>query len=119
MKKFSIRERVKSFRYALNGIGQFFREEHNARIHLAATILMIILAIFLKVSKGEVILLTLVTGLVWAAELLNTAIEKAMDLISVKKDPRIRFIKDVAAAAVLVMAIVALTTGCIVFIPKL
>ncbi len=63
-------------------------------------------------------ILVVVTGFVWAAEIFNTAIEKIMDYISIDREPEIKFIKDVAAAAVLVAAITAFITGCIIFIPK-
>jgi diacylglycerol kinase (ATP) len=118
MKKFSLRARGQSFKYAFDGLAQFFRGEHNALLHLLATLLVIILAIILQVSKWEVIVLVIVTGSVWAAELFNTAIEKIMDFISVKEHPGIKFIKDISAAAVLVTALVALIAGCIIFIPK-
>jgi diacylglycerol kinase (ATP) len=116
---FSIRERRNSFKYAINGILKFFSTEHNSWLHVLATIVTFILALVLQVSKLEIVALVIVIGLVWIAELFNTAIEKIMDFITIKQDPRIRYIKDVSAAAVLVSAIVAFITGCIVFIPKL
>ncbi len=119
MKKLSLRERGKSFKYAFDGMKNFFSNEHNSLLHLLATIVVIVLVIVLKVTKGEVLALVIVSGLVWTAELLNTAIEKIMDFISVKEHPDIKFIKDISAGAVLVAAITAFITGCIVFIPKL
>lgn len=118
-KPFSVRERSKSFRYAFEGIVCFFKREHNAILHLLATVTVIILIILFPVSRLEIIALTIVTGLVWAAEFFNTAIEKMADLVSKEDHPEIKFIKDVAAAAVLVMAVVALLTGCLIFIPKI
>ena len=61
----------------------------------------------------------LAIGFVWTTEIINTAIEKIMNLISEEQRPEIRIIKDMSAAAVLIAAIAALVTGCIVFIPKL
>ena len=95
------------------------RKEHNARIHLAATVFVLVLTFIFPVSQLEIIALVLSIGFVWAAEIFNTAIEKTMDFISTKKDTRIKVIKDLAAAAVLVAAIVALITGCLIFIPKI
>lgn len=117
--KFSWWKRLQSFRYAGEGLKQFFSNEHNAWIHFAATIAVIIVSITLQVSATEVILLVLTTGSVWAMELINTVIEKIMDLISVEKREEIKWIKDLSAAAVLVTAIAALIIGCIVFIPKI
>jgi len=115
---FSLYARCKSFVYAFAGIKVFLKNEHNALLHLAGTIIVLFLALFFKVSSVEAALLLFVAGLVWITELLNTAIEKIMDFISTQQHPKIKFIKDIAAAAVLVAAIVAFITGCIVFIPK-
>jgi diacylglycerol kinase (ATP) len=116
---FSLRARGKSFKYAYNGVKRFFKSEHNALLHLLGTLFVMVMAVITHVSKSETIFLTLATGFVWVAELFNTAIEKIMDFITVEQNPRIRYIKDVSAAAVLVSAIMAFITGCIVFIPKL
>src|SRR5687767_14840910 len=116
---FSIRYRLKSFTYAWDGICAFFRAEHNALLHLIATLVIITLVCVVPLSKIEIILLVIVTGGVWVAELFNTALERMMDFISTERHPVIKQIKDLSAAAVLVMALVAFITGCIVFIPKL
>jgi len=116
---FSLKARSKSFRYAFEGILTFFKEEHNARIHFVGTCIVIFLAINLSVSAIEAIALTLAVGLVWIAEIINTAIEKMADFISTEKNNRIKVIKDLAAAAVLVAAAIAVIVGCFVFIPKL
>lgn len=118
-KSFSLKRRIISIRIAINGIVLFFRQEHNSWIHLLATISAIILTIVLHCSKSEFLMITLVIGFVWAAEIFNTAIEKFADFTSKEYNPKIRFIKDVSAAAVLVAAVTALVTGCIIFIPKI
>jgi diacylglycerol kinase (ATP) len=116
---FSIKERLKSIRYAYEGLNAFFASQHNAIIHLVLTIVSFMAAIFFNVSKTEMMAIIIVSAFVWSAELFNTAIEKLADLVSKDFDPRIKFIKDVSAAAVLLSAIAALLTGAIVFIPKL
>ena len=108
-----------SFRFAINGVKKFFREEHNARIHFAATVAVFIIASLLPLSSNEVITLVIVTGFVWAAEIFNTAIEKLMDHISPEYHPSVKIIKDMAAAAVLIAAATALICAAIIFIPKL
>ena len=118
-KKFSWRSRAMSLRYAVEGVIKFFSTEHNARIHLVATVLVIIISIVFPVSNTEAIALAIVTGLVWSAELFNTAIERMADRISLDRDHAIKYIKDISAAAVLVMAIIAVITAGIIFIPKL
>lgn len=109
----------RSLRFAAAGFRAFCRSEANARIHLAGTLLAAVLAILLKVNRAEAIALILVTGFVWSAELFNTAIEKTMDHLSPAQHPAVQFVKDVAAAAVLVAALTALLTGAFVFTPKI
>ncbi len=116
--KFSVRSRIKSFYYAGEGIIQFFRQEHNARIHLVAAIVVGILAWWLKVSHTEAIALVIVIGLVWVTEILNTCMEKAMDFITREEHPEIKVIKDLAAGAVLIATITAVIVGSFIFIPK-
>jgi diacylglycerol kinase (ATP) len=118
-KTFSLNERSKSFKYAFEGIKTFFKTEQNARIHLLATIAVIVLSIIFPVSKMEAIALILTVGFVWVAEIFNTAIEKMMDFISEEKNLQIKNIKDLSAAAVLTAALIAVVTGCFIFIPKL
>jgi|SRR5436190_8450237 len=116
---FSIYARGKSFKYAFGGILNFFKAEHNAVLHLAGTVIAIFLAIALHISTTGKIALVFAVGFVWVAELFNTAIEKIMDFISTEQHPKIKQVKDLSAAAVLIAAIVAFIIGCIVFIPKL
>jgi diacylglycerol kinase (ATP) len=117
--KFSIRSRIKSFYFAGRGIRRFLQTEHNAWIHLAATIIVIAAAWFFKVSRPEAIALAGAIGLVWVAEMFNTCLERTMDLISKEEHPGIGFIKDIAAGAVLVAAIIAVIIGLLIFIPKI
>lgn len=116
--KFSIRSRIKSFSHAIAGIRQFIWEEHNARIHLAATVAVIVVAVYLQVSRTEAAILAAVTGLVWVAEILNTCVEKLANLITRERHPQIKIIKDLAAGAVLIAAAIAVIAGLLIFIPK-
>ena len=117
-KQFSLRARANSFRFAWDGIYKFFTQEHNAWIHLAATIMAFISAWAFRVSRNELILLVIVVGFVWVAEIFNTAIEKLMDFIQPGYHPEIKLIKDLAAAGVLLAAFIAAVTGAFIFIPK-
>jgi diacylglycerol kinase len=116
---FSLKARLRSVRYAYEGLSAFFATQHNAIIHLVLTIIAFMAAIFFDVGKTDMIAIIIVTALVWLAELFNTAVEKLADLVSKDFDPRTKFIKDVSAAAVLLSAIAALIIGAIIFIPKL
>jgi diacylglycerol kinase (ATP) len=117
-KKFSFAERVRSFRYAIGGNRKDMGSWHNAILHLAATLAVLILSLLLKVSLAEAAALTLAIGFVWVAEMFNTCVEKIMDFISLERDPRIQFIKDVSAGAVLVGSVTAFIIGLFIFIPK-
>ena len=117
--KFSIRNRANSFSYAVDGIRRFLKTEHNAWIHLAATIGVIGLVAMYKVTAFEAVLLVFSIGFVWVAEIFNTCIEKTMDFISTERHPKIQLIKDMSAGAVLVTAITAAIIGLIIFIPKI
>lgn len=116
---FSWKARLKSFVYAWEGIVNFFRWEYNAQIHLAITFLVLVLSVTLRINKWEAIAVIFSVALVLVVEMINTAIEKTMNFISVEKHPQIKLIKDIAAGAVLIASIAAAIVGCIVFIPKL
>jgi diacylglycerol kinase len=116
---FSWKSRLKSFAYAWEGVVSFFRGEHNAWIHLVITSLVLVLSVTLEINKWEAIAVVFSVAFVWTAEMFNTAIEKAMDFISVERHPQIKLVKDIAAGAVLIAAIAAVLVGCFIFIPKL
>jgi diacylglycerol kinase (ATP) len=115
--KFSIKARLKSIKDALTGIGHLIRGEHNAWIHLVATILVISLGAYFSVSPMEWIALVLAISIVWLAEGLNTAIEVLADAVSTEQNALIAQAKDVAAGAVLLAAFGAAVIGALVFYP--
>lgn len=117
--EFSLRSRLRSFRFAWDGIASFFQREHNAWLHFMATIAVFTTALLVGVTKTELLALVFAIGLVWMAEMFNTCIERVMDFVSEQKHPEIKFIKDLAAGAVLTASITALIIGAVVFIPKL
>ncbi|MDT8413268.1 MAG: diacylglycerol kinase family protein [Vicingaceae bacterium] len=111
--------RIKSFIHAFNGIKMAFKEEANFRIHVVATIMVIAAGLYFKLSTTEWFAIIIVIGLVLVTELVNTAIENIANFISPERHEKIKTIKDIAAAAVLISAIVALVVGLVVFIPKI
>jgi diacylglycerol kinase (ATP) len=117
--EFSFRARIRSFRFALEGIGAFFQKEHNAWLHFMATIAVFTLATLVGVTQNELLALVFAIGFVWVTEMFNTCIERVMDFVSDQRHKEIKFIKDLAAGAVLTAAITAVAVGAIVFIPKL
>lgn len=116
-KKNYLHRRLLSFRYAFSGIAAFIISEPHARIHAVATVLVIALGAWSHITAVQWIAISIVTGMVWITEMLNTVIEKMMDHLSPDYHPRVKWIKDVAAGAVLIAAIVAIITGAVVFLP--
>lgn len=117
--KFSITKRLKSFSYAFNGLKTLFTKEHNSWIHLVATVVVIIASISLSLNIYEWTVIIFCIGLVFTAELFNTAVENISDFLTTEKNDKIKTIKDLSAAAVLISALTALTIGLIIFIPKI
>ena len=117
--KFSIAKRLKSFTYAFAGLKVLFKEEHNAWIHLFATVCVIVAGILFKISLLEWVAVAFAIGLVFSFEIMNTSVENIADFICTERDDRIKRIKDLAAAAVLVSAITAAVVGLLVFVPKI
>ena len=116
---FSLRKRIASFRFALNGIKILLKEEHNARIHLVISGLVLLGGFFFQLNLTEWLMVTITIGFVFAMELINSAIENLADVISPDKDDRIKRIKDLAAAAVLFSAFISVVVGLIIFLPKI
>lgn len=117
--KFSIAKRLKSFTYAFAGLKVLFREEHNSWIHLFATVCVVAMGILFKISPMEWVAVVFAIGLVFSFEIINTSVENVANFICPERDDRIKRIKDLAAAAVLVSAITAAVVGLIVFVPKI
>jgi len=118
-KPFKIRERIRSFDYAFRGIKFLIKSQHNARIHLLATILAILLGYYLRIKQAEWIFITIAIILVWITEAINTSLELLANLVSKEHDDLIGRAKDVAAGAVLISAIGSVIIGILVFIPYL
>lgn len=118
-KKFSLFKRIKSFRFAFNGLKILIKEEHNSRMHLFASVVILIAGIAFKLSPFEWIAIVFAIGFVLAFEIMNSAIENIADFISPEKHEKIKMIKDLAAAGVLVSAFTSIIIGFIVFLPKI
>jgi diacylglycerol kinase len=118
-KSFSIIARFKSFGPAFRGVGIFFKTTHNAWIQSLFFLLEILLAIILRISSTEWILVIISAGLLLVAEAFNTAIEIDIDLTSPEYHPFARDTKDIAAGAVLLMATITFAVSLIIFIPKI
>jgi diacylglycerol kinase (ATP) len=111
--------RAASFRYAGRGLRSLVASQPNARVHAAATLAAVALALALGLSRLEWCALVLAIGLVWVAEALNTAIEQLCDLVSREAHPLVAGAKDLAAGGVLAAALAAAGVGALVFAPRL
>jgi diacylglycerol kinase len=116
-KPFALSARIKSFEHAFAGLGILLREQHNARIHLLATALVIALASWLQVTRTEWALLLLTIALVWMAEALNSGLEYLCDAAVPEQHELIARAKDVAAAGVLICAVAAVIIAALIFLP--
>ena len=111
------RRRVASFGHAGRGVWSALRSEVHLRLHAVATVVVIGLGFYSSLSRLEWALVALAVAGVWAAELMNTAIEALTDLASPAYHPLAGKAKDVAAGAVLLAALGALVVGALVFVP--
>jgi diacylglycerol kinase (ATP) len=118
-KAFEFTGRVRSIRHAFAGIMRMIRCQHNAWIHAAATIVVLVAAVLLRITRADWCWIILAISIVWTAEALNTAFEFLADAASPAFHPLVRDAKDVAAGAVLLTAIAASVIGGIVFWPYL
>ncbi|MCS3532267.1 diacylglycerol kinase family protein [Chryseobacterium sp. JUb7] len=105
----------KSFLNAFRGIFVMMKSERNFQLELFAFFINLFLIFYLKLSKLDTVFILMVSFGVLAAEIFNTAIEKICDIVQPEFDKRIRFIKDIAAGAVILMAILSVITGILVY----
>lgn len=103
----------RSFRFAGQGIIDLFRFENNAKVHLLIAGLVVLAGFGLGLSRVEWAIILTQIGLVWAAEAINTALEKLCDVVSPGQHPQIKAVKDLSAGAVLILALTAVLTGVI------
>jgi diacylglycerol kinase (ATP) len=117
--RFSIAARLKSFTFAFAGIAHMLRTQHNAWLHLVATIIVIAVGFALNVSAEDWRWLITAIVLVWTAETVNTAFEHLCDVVSPEFHASVQKSKDIAAGAVLICVIGAVIIGLQVFVPYL
>ncbi len=114
-----IKRLVHGFKFALIGLLYILRSEQNARIHLLVAVVILTLGVLVGVSSAELAAIFFSIIIVFIAEVLNTAIEKTLDLIEPEHNGKVAIIKDMAAGAVLVAAAGAIIIGVVIFWPYL
>jgi len=108
-----------SFNYAFEGIIHVLRTQRNLRIHFAIAVVVLVFALVVNVTRFELIVLLIAIAFVLIAEMLNTAIEAAIDIATTSFDPMAKLAKDIAAGAVLIASVNALAVGYLVFSNKI
>lgn len=109
---------IKSFSYAFDGIKHAFKNEPNFRIHLVIALLVTVSAFFLKFSPIEWAILSITIFLVICLEMVNTALEAIVDLVSPEIRDIAKIAKDITAGAVFFSALLAITIAILLFLPK-
>jgi diacylglycerol kinase (ATP) len=104
-----------SFNFAIEGIIHVLRTQRNMRIHFAVAVAVLVAALAFDLSRIELVVLLLSIAFVLIAEMINTAIEAAVDVASTSFDPMAKLAKDIGAGAVLIAAINAIAVGYLVF----
>jgi len=115
--RFSVIARLKSFAYAFAGFGFMLRTQHNAWLHLLATVAVVALGFALNVNPDDWRWLIAAIALVWIAETVNTAFEHLCDVVQPEFHVSVQRAKDIAASAVLVSVIAAVLLGATTFAP--
>ena len=110
---------LRSFRYALDGLKYTFVSQRNMRIHFLASVVVLLLSLYLPLAKMEVLVLFICITLVLFAELINTVMETIVDMVTEEYHPLAKIAKDVAAGAVLLTAGLAVIVGFSLFYPYL
>lgn len=119
MKKTGKNPLYKSFGYAFEGIFAGIRGERNMKIHCFATVCVVVAGVLFHISVTEWCICLVLFGLILSLELVNTAIEAVVDLVTEDKKPLAKLAKDTAAGAVLIAAVMAAMAGLLIFVPKL
>ena len=109
---------IESFNFAIEGVIHVLRTQRNMRLHFAAAVAVIVVAVAVGVSKIELSVLLISIAFVLVAEMINTAIEGAIDAATTSFDPMAKLAKDIAAGAVLIASVNAVAVGYLVFAGK-
>ncbi len=113
------KNRVRSVGFAFKGLFLLLRTESSIKIQFVIALLVTGAGFYFEISTTEWILQLFAIGMVMGIEGVNTAIEKLSDYIQPKEDPKIGFIKDISAGAVMIVSIIASIIGLIIYVPKL
>ncbi len=113
------KNRIKSVGYALKGMFLLLRTEASIKIQFVIALVVTGAGFYFNISNTEWMIQLVAIGMVMGIEGLNTAVEKISDFIQPKNDPKIGFIKDISAGAVMIVSILAGIVGLLIYMPKL
>ncbi|MEH7353193.1 diacylglycerol kinase family protein [Neobacillus drentensis] len=108
---------MSSFSFAFSGILLALRKERNMRIHFISSIIVLLVSFYFSITKIEWVFILFAIGGMFALELLNTAIERVVDLVTAEYHPLAKQAKDLAAGAVLIYAALSVVIGIVIFLP--
>lgn len=106
-----------SFKYAFKGLNKVFWEEQNFRVHITLAIVALLLALFYRIEVWQFIILIIIIALVLTLEIINSIVERLIDLLKPRIHQYVKDIKDMTAAAVFIGALTAVIVGLLIFLP--
>lgn len=118
-KKFGFKRIISSINNSFNGLKAAYKSEQSMYIHLASTIVLLLFSFFLKISMMQWLIIIAIIGLTLVVELLNTAIESTVDLVTKEFHPLAKIAKDTASAAEFILTITSAIISLMIFIPKI
>lgn len=110
---------ISSFNFAIEGVVYVIKTQRNMKVHFFVAMLVLVLALVLNVTRFELLVILVTIGMVMAVEMLNTAVEEIVNLVTKKAHPLARTAKNIAAGAVLVVSIMAVGVGYLIFFDKI
>ncbi|MBD7935813.1 MULTISPECIES: diacylglycerol kinase family protein [Cytobacillus] len=110
---------LSSFYFAFIGVFTALKAERNLKIHFVMAVLVIFFGIIFELTKTEWLLVSFAIAGMIALELMNTAIERVVDLVTTEQHPLAKQAKDIAAGAVLIFAVLTVIIGLSIFLPKI
>lgn len=118
-KQFGFKRVISSIKNSWNGLKEAYKNEQSVYIHLICTIILLLFGFLLKISTTEWLIIIAIIGLTLVIELLNTAIESTVDLVTKEFDPLAKVAKDTASAAEFVLTLTSAIIALVIFIPKI
>ena len=118
-KQFGFKRILSSIKNSWNGLKAAYKNEQSVYIHLVCTVILLLLSFLLEISLTQWLIIIAIIGLTLVVELLNTAIESTVDLVTKDFHPLAKIAKDTASAAEFILTISAFIISLMIFIPKI